>query len=123
MDPFKTPGAVSWHELSTPDVESAKAYYTKLFGWQLEPMSMGDMTYHVIKIGDDAIGGISPRAQGAASWQDYVTVSDIEATVAGAAAAGGKVQVPVTPIPTVGRFAVVSDPQGGVIAVIQYTEQ
>ena len=33
MDVFTTPGAFSWSELITPDPESAKIFYAKLFGW------------------------------------------------------------------------------------------
>lgn len=122
MDAFKLHGAVSWHELSTPDVEAAKAYYGKVFGWTFEAMDMGGMTYSVIKIGDEAIGGITARAEGAPGWQNYVTVTDIDAALAAATAAGGRVLVPVTQIPNVGRFAVLADPQGGVIAAIQYAD-
>lgn len=120
MDPFKTPGAVSWSQLSTPDVEAAKAYYGRVFGWTMSAMDMPGGSYTVIKVGDSSIGGITPSTDGKANWLDYVTVADIEATVAAAQAAGGKVVNPVTEIPTVGRFAVFADAQGGVIAAIQY---
>src|ERR1700722_6295554 len=30
-------GTLCWADLSTPDVETAKAFYEKLFGWQLVP--------------------------------------------------------------------------------------
>lgn len=120
MDPFKTPGAVSWSQLSTPDVEAAKAFYAKVFGWTMETMPMPGGAYTAIKVGDSSIGGITPSTDGKSSWLDYVTVADIEATVATAKAAGGRVVTPVTEIPTVGRFAVLADAQGGVIAAIQY---
>jgi uncharacterized protein len=122
MDNFKTAGAVSWHELSTTDVESAKAYYSGLFGWTMEAMDMSGMPYTVIKVGDMPIGGISASRDGQTGWQDYVTVADIDATVAKASTLGAKVLVDVTAIPTVGRFAVLADPQGGVIAAIQYLD-
>jgi len=87
MDPFQTPGAVSWHELTTPDPAAAQAFYGALFGWRFETMNMGPGPYHVVKVGaDDAIGGIMatpPEAKGAPPmWGSYVTVSDCDAAAA-----------------------------------------
>ena len=33
-----TPGTFSWTDLNTTDQESAKAFYTALFGWEIEDM-------------------------------------------------------------------------------------
>lgn len=126
MDPFQTPGAVSWHELMTPDPAAAQAFYGELFGWRFETMNMGQGPYHVVKVGaDDAIGGIMappPEAKGAPpAWAAYVTVTDCDATAAKCTALGGKVCVGPTDIPTVGRFAMLQDPQGATICVIAYT--
>ncbi len=37
---FKQHGAFSWCELLTSDVNAAKEFYTKLFGWETEEMPM-----------------------------------------------------------------------------------
>ena len=50
----------------------------------------------------------------------YVTVDDIDATVAKVKELGGNVIVPPTDIPKVGRFSVFADPQGAVISAITY---
>jgi len=42
---FRQHGAFSWCELMTTDVEAAKAFYTKLFGWGAEDMPMPGMNY------------------------------------------------------------------------------
>lgn len=124
-DPFKQHGAFSWFELITSDVDSAKNYYSKLFGWDTEDMSMGDMNYTVVKIGEDGIGGIMrtpPQAEGAPpNWGVYVTVDDVDATSRKAEELGGKILVPPTDIPNVGRFCVLQDPQGATISAITYS--
>lgn len=51
------------------------------------------------------------------SWLTYVGTPDIDATVRAAIRLGGKVIKSATDIPTVGRFAVLQDPQGAVFAV------
>ena len=53
------------------------------------------------------------------SWLGYVRVSDVDATVAAALAAGATLLVPVREIPGTGRFAVLADPCGAPLAVFQ----
>ena len=124
MDVFKTHGAFSWSELMTSDAAAAAAFYGPLFGWRIETMDMGGGPYHVLKVGDAAVGGImkSPAESGAMppAWGCYVTVADVAATVAQATTLGGTVVMPVTDIPGVGRMAVIADPQGAALSVMQY---
>jgi hypothetical protein len=125
MDAFKTHGAFSWSELMTTDPKAAAAFYGQLFGWQSEDMSMGTGTYQVQKLGDAAIGGIMSMPPGAPAgmppaWGCYVTVSNVDETVAQAEKLGGKLVMPVMQVPGVGRMAVIADPQGAVLSVITY---
>jgi predicted enzyme related to lactoylglutathione lyase len=124
---FKKHGAFSWCELMTTDVESAKRFYTELLGWNSEDMPMGDMTYTVLKAGDEAVGGIMnipPQAQGAPPhWGVYITVDDVDAVAKKSQEMGAKILVPLTDIPDVGRMFTFQDPQGAVISVITYADQ
>ncbi|HCI14465.1 MAG: glyoxalase [Gallionellales bacterium GWA2_60_142] len=123
-EPFKQHGAFSWCELMTEDAEAAKAFYTKLFGWNTEDMTMPGMTYTVIKAGGSEIGGIMTIPQEARNmppaWGVYVTVTDVDATAKSAEQLGAKLLVPPTDIPDVGRFCVIQDPQGAAISAITY---
>jgi predicted enzyme related to lactoylglutathione lyase len=123
-DLFKRQGAFSWSELMTTDVEGARKFYSNLFGWQTEDMPMENMTYTIVKVGEEGLGGIMsipPQAEGSPpSWGVYVTVDDINATSRKAEELGGKILVPPTDIPNVGRFSVLQDPQGAVISAIEY---
>lgn len=124
MDAFQTPGAFSWCELMTSDPSAATRFYSELLGWKVEAMNMG-MPYNVLKVGDAAIGGIMGLPPGAPAgaapaWMCYVTVADVDALVKRVEALGGKVHVPPTDIPTVGRFAVIQDPQGAMLNLITY---
>jgi hypothetical protein len=58
-------------------------------------------------------GGAPPN------WMLYVAVEDADATASKVTLLGGKVEVAPREIPGVGRFAVFSDPQGAVFAVLQ----
>lgn len=121
---FKQHGAFSWCELMTTDAEKAKAFYTKLFGWDTEEMSMPGMPYTVVKVGGKGIGGIMSMPKDAQGkppmWGAYVTVDDVDATARTAEQLGAKLLVPPRDIPGVGRFCVIQDLQGAVISVITY---
>ena len=124
MDAFQTPGAFSWSELMTTDPRAATEFYAQLFGWKIEAMNM-TMPYNVIKVGDAGIGGIMGIPPGAPpgmppTWVPYVTVADVDALAKKVVSLGGKVHMPPTDIPTVGRFAVIADPQGATLNVITY---
>jgi predicted enzyme related to lactoylglutathione lyase len=125
-DIFKRQGAFSWSELMTTDVESAIKFYSNLFGWKTENMPMGDMKYTIVKVGEEGLGGIMPipaQAQGTPpNWGVYVTVDDVDETAKKAEKLGGKILVPPTDIPNVGRFFVLQDPQGAVISAIEYVD-
>lgn len=131
MEVFKTHGAFSWSELMTSDPAKATEFYGKLFGWRVEAMPMpgdpsGAPPYHVIKPrgSEEAIGGLMgcPQQGMPTAWGIYVTVDDVDATVAQAKALGGKVLMEVMEVPTVGRMATIQDPQGAVLSVITYVE-
>ena len=112
-------GRFVWHELGTNDVKQAVRFYSELFGWKTREQDMGPgFTYTMLKAGDTDVGGIAPldpADKAPPHWRAYCTVPDVDAAARRAAQLGGGVLVPPTDIPNVGRFAVVVDPQGGVL--------
>jgi predicted enzyme related to lactoylglutathione lyase len=117
-----TRGRFVWYDLMTPDGEGAKPFYTAVMGWGLEVWNNPGMSYTMWKVRDQTIGGImSMPAEAVAGgakphWLAYVVVPEVDKTTARAQELGAKVMVPPTTIPTVGRFAVIADPQGALIA-------
>jgi hypothetical protein len=116
-------GEICWHEVNTPDAEGAKKFYGELFGWTSQQVDMGGFPYHYLRAGAKDFGGIMPMTgpewQGVPPhWMMYVAVADIDAAARKVVELGGKVCVPPTAIP-VGRFAVVSDPQGATFSLFQ----
>lgn len=124
MDVYKTHGAFSWSELMTTDVEGAKSFYTKLFGWGAREMAMPTGNYTTMQVGEASVGGvmkIPAEAEGMPPcWGVYVTVNNVDETLAQATQIGGKVVMPAMEVPGVGRMAVISDPQGATFSVITY---
>src|SRR2546423_11147623 len=55
------PGAFTWNELASPDIDASASFYGELFGWTTERMEGGPFPYLVIKTPDGrSNGGIRP---------------------------------------------------------------
>ena len=115
-------GMFFWNELMTPDVEAAKAFYGRVFGWtaRTERIPGGEGDYTGFMQGEAPVGGaLAPPEPGIpAHWMPYVRVADADAAQAAAVEAGGRVCRAAFDIPTVGRIAVLQDPAGAVFAVV-----
>ena len=110
-------GQFVWHEHLSNDVERAKGFYTQLLGWELEIYKAGEMDYPMIKRNGQTHGGFSKLEQsGPAHWLGHVAVDDVDGTVSRAEARGGKTLAGPFDMPEIGRFALIADPQGGVVS-------
>jgi predicted enzyme related to lactoylglutathione lyase len=115
-------GNFVWHELLTKDPKAAIAFYTEVVGWKTEPF--GDE--YVMWVGSQGpLGGVMKLPEEAAAmgapphWVGHVQVENVDATAALVRKRGGKVYKEPEDIPTVGRFAVVADPQGAAISLFK----
>jgi predicted enzyme related to lactoylglutathione lyase len=118
------PGHFCWNELVTSSVPAAKKFYGSLLGWKTKPFGKGAVEYTIILKGKDTPDGIGgmmkcPTPGNPAQWIPYVLVDDVDATVKKAAKLRGKVCMPPFDVPTVGRIAVLSDPQGAAFGIIK----
>ncbi|HEY2748054.1 MAG TPA: VOC family protein [Polyangia bacterium] len=109
-----------WRELMTGDVGKAVQFYSKLFGWKSETVDMGTMKYTLVKRGDQQVGGIyetPAQAKGVPPhWLGYVSVDNVDAACEKAVRLGAKIMMSPMDIPNIGRWAVITDPQGAAIA-------
>jgi uncharacterized protein len=121
------PGSVVWSELATRKVAESKAFYRAVFGWQPEDRPSGPAAYTTFKLRDEEVAGMIPMvgeqwpAEMPAHWMIYFRVTDCDAVAVRAEQLGGQATVPPMEIPP-GRFAVLSDPQGGTFSVISMSE-
>src|SRR5262249_9835554 len=106
-------GAFCWNELGTTNLETAKNFYSELLGWKLKESGDAGMVYNEIMVngGEKGVGGmyqLSPECshdgEMPSNWRPYVAVDDVDAKAEQVAGLGGKVCVPPTDIPNVGRF-------------------
>ncbi|HKE56352.1 MAG TPA: VOC family protein [Pyrinomonadaceae bacterium] len=100
-------------EIGCRDLAKTKAFYGKLFEWDIAQTG-------VINTGGEGIGGhITSLGHEPNNYVTvYVQVEDIQASLQKAVDLGGKVLVPAIPIPT-GKFAWIADPEGNMVALLQ----
>jgi hypothetical protein len=112
-------GRFVWHELLTNDTAGAAAFYPKVVPWRTAPSSMPG--YTIWMAGQTQIGGLQALpAEGGATpphWLIYVGTPNVDSTCSQAQGLGARIVKPPGDIPNVGRFAVLSDPQGATFAV------
>lgn len=114
--------AVCWVELATRDLARTEAFYCPLFGWQMADHAASPTPYRTYANGDGLLGGLMQMDEMwgdmPSHWSIYVQVEDVDATVARAEAAGGKLCFPAFDAPGVGRLARINDPAGAGFYVI-----
>lgn len=114
-------GDFIWYELMTPDARASEAFYGPLVGWRFN----GADEYRHVEASEGMIGGflqLTPEMiSGGAhpAWVGYILVDDVDTSVAAITADGGQVHMPARDMPDVGRFAMVTDPQGVPFYVIR----
>lgn len=114
-------GSFVWYELLTTDPAAAIAFYGHVVGWKTQTWEKGDYTMWTASQGP--LGGVYPlpekaKAAGAPPyWQGNIQVADVDRAVSLVQERGGKVYLPGEDVPTIGRIAVVADPQGAVVAL------
>jgi predicted enzyme related to lactoylglutathione lyase len=109
-----------WYELMTNNMGAAAAFYQSVVGWQARPLESAAIPYSIFSMGDTGIAGLMPN-EGAGipkgippCWNGYLSVPNVDDYAQRVVDAGGQLKRPAEDIPDVGRFAVVSDPQGAV---------
>ena len=119
------PGAFSWNELNSRDVDASIAFYTSVFGWTYEKHEMDGpiSSYTEWALDGNTIGGMLPMppmvpAEVPQFWLVYFAVADLEASLAKVQELGGTVVMPGMTVDA-GTFAIVMDPQGATLSLIQ----
>jgi predicted enzyme related to lactoylglutathione lyase len=108
-------------ELSTTDTAKAKAFYGKLFRWNMEDVPMGQDTYTMIQVGEGTGGGLMKHpVPGAPSmWLPYVEVDDIKKATEQAKSLGAKIVQDVTEVMGMGSLSIFTDPTGAALGLWQ----
>ena len=115
---------IEWHDLTVPDAEQARDFYTSVLGLHAEPVDMGG--YSDFNLVDPKtktpVAGVC-HARGSNTdlppqWMAYFTVADLDASLQALQQGGGAV---LGEPKTMGssRYAFVRDPFGAVCALFE----
>lgn len=123
--PPRSPGTVAWVDLTAPDVDAVAEFYAGLLGWQLHPEDTPMGRYVIGLVGGEPVAGMmAPMPDAGAAppaWTVYIAVADIDATWRRALAAGATALQEPMEIPGGDRIAVMVDPAGAVVGLMQPT--
>lgn len=106
------PGTPTWLDLRVSDVEVAKEYYGRVFGWEFSDSELGTLCL----LRGEPVAGI--RA-GDGGWTVHLATDDCDATAKAVTAAGGTVVEEPHDVGDLGRAALVTDPTGAVFGLWQ----
>jgi hypothetical protein len=117
-------GSFCWADLATSDTDSAKAFYTGLFGWEaVDTPTDAGIPYSMLMKGGKLVGALyrmAPDGGGVPPhWGSYVRVEDVDAVAAAVQNHGGSVLMPPMDIMDAGRMLKLQDPTGAVLGLWQ----
>jgi hypothetical protein len=114
-------GVFVWDELGTTDADGAQRFYEEVFGWTTKDMGEEFGGYRIFQRGEEQVAGLMKNQDPSipAMWTPYVGVDDTDATCKKATDLGAEVLVEPMDVPTVGRFAILKDPQGAVFGILK----
>jgi len=112
-----TAGKFVWVDLVTEDVAAARSFYGELFGWTFRG---GDRYTEVLHQGQP-IAGIVEAASGVggARWVGNLSVADVDRAADFVREHGGVVAREPVDAPERGRLALVRDPEGALLLLLQ----
>lgn len=114
-------GTPSWVDLTTSDVDAAKAFYAALFGWEAMDVPGDAGGYAMFAKDGKLVAGIGPKQDESQPvvWATYVAVEDADATAEAAKGAGAEVMFGPIDVMEAGRMAVLAHPAAGFLGVWQ----
>ncbi len=115
-----------WHEVYGPNTEASINFYTKALGFGTTSAEMeGFGTYHMLTKNGQPVAGVigtagNPRLSDVPPhWSTYISVDNVDETITKCQQLGATVEVPAMDVPTVGRMALIKDPQGAYVWIFK----
>ena len=118
-------GRIAWSDLTIPNADELKEFYSDVVGWSPTAVEMGEyQDYAMVPSGaEDPVAGIchrqGPNADLPAQWLIYITVPDLDESIRRCETRGGLVISGPKSMGGASRFCVIRDPAGAVAALYQ----
>jgi predicted enzyme related to lactoylglutathione lyase len=113
-------GMFVWVDLLARDPDAAAQFYRGLAGYSLDRASMGNVEQILLTAGQYTRAGIVhlPPSVDRPGWLPFVHVDDVLGTIGRVVITGGRVLLSPRPELLGGQVAVIEDPRGGVLGVV-----
>jgi uncharacterized protein len=108
---------ICFFEIPADDPEALQEFYRDMFAWTFEKIPGGFRYYKINTAQDTPRGGLTARQDPQHTPVNYVKVESIEGSVTRAEALGAKSVVERKPVPGIGWYSVLLDPQGNRIGL------
>lgn len=116
-------GDITHIDIPVDDMERAKAFYSGLFGWEIQEMP-GYEGYPMWRAPNQISGGgLAPRDESLDRPRSYVEVDSIDDVLAKVTEAGGRVVLPRTEISPTSWWAAFVDTEGNEIGLYEGTSE
>jgi uncharacterized protein len=118
-------GSIAWLDLTVRDAPKVRDFYAKVVGWKPQACEMDgyeDFVMAMPENGDAAAGVCHARGVNKGlppQWLVYVRVKSVVASAKSATKLGGRVLRGPTKMGPMGRFCVIKDPAGAVMALFE----
>jgi predicted enzyme related to lactoylglutathione lyase len=117
-------GMVAWMDLTVKDAPVIRDFYRDVAGWTSSDVPMhGYDDYNMHAPDGSVVAGIAhadgPNTDLPVAWLVYITVPDLDASMASAEARGGKVVGAIRDLGEGSKFCVIQDPAGAYCALLQ----
>ena len=119
-----TPNTLAHFAINADDVERARRFYEKVFGWKFSAWGPPDF-YQIEAKGSPVMGALQGRrelvrGQRTVGFECTIAVPSIEDAERAVLANGGKIALARSVIVGVGTLAFFQDPEGNVFGAMQY---
>lgn len=117
-------GKIGWMDITVDDADGVRDFYSKVVGWQVEEVGMGDYSDYTMTMpaSGGAVAGIC-HARGSnadlpGGWLMYIVVADVNASAQACEDNGGRIVVEPRGLAG-GQFCIIEDPSGATAALYQ----
>ncbi len=118
-------------EIPADNPERTAKFYREMFGWKIDKWeNPNGIEYYMVEtvptneqgmqVRPGVNGGMMPRMYPNQQPTNYIAVESVNDAVAKAERLGAKVMMGKTPVPGMGWFAQLTDPEGNVLAVWEH---
>ena len=120
------PGDWNWFELFVKQPQLVSAFYRQVISYDVAPdLRTERKNDYTLSSGGLARAGVAPlpdREDARPGWLGVIRVADLDAMLAKAVTLGGEVLVTPRAAAYESRFAIIADPTGGTVGLVEYVD-